>query len=90
MREAAKIKALEARDPETVTGGDRMKQMRLESMREYLNMLKVQADINDPEVKRRFEDGLGMYRPQITYYYSTNQTTMLVFPLLTIYASQAT
>lgn len=90
VREAAKIKALEARDPETVTGGDRMKQMRLESMREYLNMLKVQADINDPEVKRRFEDGLGMYRPQITYYYSTNQTTMLVFPLLTIYASQAT
>ncbi|KAI6275041.1 hypothetical protein MCOR27_007137 [Pyricularia oryzae] len=59
VREAAKIKALEARDPETVTGGDRMKQMRLESMREYLNMLKVQADINDPEVKRRFEDGLG-------------------------------
>jgi large subunit ribosomal protein L35 len=28
-------------------------------MTEHLTWLKVQADINDPAVKRRFEDGLG-------------------------------
>ncbi|OQO14720.1 hypothetical protein B0A48_00101 [Cryoendolithus antarcticus] len=35
------------------------KQHRLDSMRQKLERLKILADINDPVVKRRFEDGLG-------------------------------
>lgn len=31
----------------------------LNSSRKHLEWLKVQADINDPDVKRRFEDGFG-------------------------------
>lgn len=39
----------------------------LRRSREHLEWLKVQADINDPLVKRRFEDGFGMsFSPQRT------------------------
>jgi large subunit ribosomal protein L35 len=31
----------------------------LRSMRKYLNELVILADINDPVVKRKFEDGQG-------------------------------
>ena len=41
-------------------GGEAYKQRRLESMRAELEHLKILADINDPNVKRRFEDGKGM------------------------------
>lgn len=40
-------------------GGEAYKQKRLESMRRDLEHLKILADINDPNVKRRFEDGKG-------------------------------
>ena len=36
-----------------------MREHRLESMRKYLQELKILADINDPLVKKRFEDGKG-------------------------------
>jgi large subunit ribosomal protein L35 len=36
------------------------KEHRLASMRHKLDELKILADINDPLVKRRFEDGFGM------------------------------
>lgn len=36
------------------------RQNRLRSMRKHLEYLKIQADINDPLVKKRFEDGKGM------------------------------
>jgi len=32
-------------------------------MRRHLEYLKVQADINDPLVKKRFEDGEGTHNP---------------------------
>ena len=35
-------------------------QHRIKSMERYLDELKIHADINDPMVKRRFEDGKGM------------------------------
>jgi large subunit ribosomal protein L35 len=41
-------------------GGEPHKQHRLFSMRKELENLKILADINDPMVKKRFEDGLGM------------------------------
>jgi hypothetical protein len=46
-------------DPNTLSGGDMSKQRKLKSMEAQLEKLKILADINDPNVKRRFEDGLG-------------------------------
>lgn len=58
-KEIAKIKRLEETPADQVSGGQRKKDMRLASLRKYVEELKVLADINDPIVKRRFEDGLG-------------------------------
>ncbi|OAA57180.1 Phosphatidylethanolamine-binding protein PEBP [Cordyceps fumosorosea ARSEF 2679] len=54
-----KITALEAADAVTIKGGETMKQIRLRSLRKEAHRLTILADINDPLVKRRFEDGLG-------------------------------
>ncbi|KIW00276.1 uncharacterized protein PV09_08166 [Verruconis gallopava] len=63
----AKIAHLEARDPEQA-GGESHKNHRLNSMRKHLEYLKIQADINDPLVKKRFEDGMGdMNKPIYRY-----------------------
>ncbi|KAJ4306494.1 mitochondrial 54S ribosomal protein YmL35 [Collariella sp. IMI 366227] len=59
ISETAKIKRLEEADASTFRGGEKFKQRRLESMRKYVEELKILADINDPLVKRRFEDGQG-------------------------------
>lgn len=40
-------------------GGEARKQQKLRSLMSSLEKLKILADINDPLVKRRFEDGLG-------------------------------
>lgn len=40
-------------------GGEAYKQKRLDSMKKELEHLKILADSNDPNVKRRFEDGKG-------------------------------
>lgn len=37
------------------------KEIRLSSMRRHLEWLKIQADINDPLVKKKFEDGQGEF-----------------------------
>ena len=42
-------------------GGEAAKKGRLLSMERYLHDLKVLADINDPVIKKRFEDGQGMF-----------------------------
>lgn len=55
----ASIKRLEETPADKLPGGERKKNMRLTSLREYVEELKVLADINDPIVKRKFEDGLG-------------------------------
>ncbi len=57
--ETAKIKRLELADASTFRSGESYKQKRLESYRDYVESLKILADINDPLVKRRFEDGQG-------------------------------
>lgn len=59
VAETAKIKRLEAADASTIKGGEATKQRRITSMRKYVEELKILADINDPLVKRRFEDGQG-------------------------------
>lgn len=40
-------------------GGEYVKKGRLVRMRKYLEELKILADINDPVIKKRFEDGYG-------------------------------
>lgn len=54
----ARIARLEAQDA-AVSGGELYKKNRLDSMRRHLEELKIVADINDPLIKKRFEDGLG-------------------------------
>ena len=61
VKETEKIKLLEARDASEFEGGEAAKQTRIKSLRNYVEELKILADINDPEVKRRFEDGRGAY-----------------------------
>ncbi len=55
----ARIDRLLNQDP-SISGGEEAKQRRLLSMRTALEELKILADINDPLVKKRFEDGKGM------------------------------
>jgi large subunit ribosomal protein L35 len=59
-KERLRISNLMATDPATINGGKRMKNIRLISMNRHLEYLKIQADINDPLIKKRFEDGQGM------------------------------
>jgi large subunit ribosomal protein L35 len=58
-RQQLRIKNLMEQDP-AVSGGAMAKEHRLRSMRKFLNELVILADINDPMVKRKFEDGEGM------------------------------
>ncbi|KAI1420156.1 phosphatidylethanolamine-binding protein [Xylaria sp. FL1777] len=58
-KELAKIKSLEETPADKVHGGQRKKDLRLKSLRKWVQELKILVDINDPIVKRRFEDGLG-------------------------------
>ena len=53
-----KISRLEAR-PTEEAGGEQVKKSRLGGMQKHLEHLKVLADINDAQVKKKFEDGQG-------------------------------
>lgn len=57
--EHQRLKRVEAMPTETYRGGARFKEKRLDSLRRHIEYLKIQADINDPLVKKKFEDGLG-------------------------------
>ncbi|KAK3326533.1 phosphatidylethanolamine-binding protein [Apodospora peruviana] len=68
VAEVEKIKRIEAQDASTFRGGEAYKQKRIESIRKEIEELKILADINDPLVKRRFEDGMGdMNKPIYRY-----------------------
>lgn len=54
-RRIAKVQAI----PAVQCGGEYVKKGRLVRMQKYLEELKIWADINDPVVKKRFEDGEG-------------------------------
>ncbi len=56
-----RISNLVVKDPAEFRGGLAFKEKSLGSMRRYLEELKILADINDPLIKKRFEDGEGMY-----------------------------
>jgi large subunit ribosomal protein L35 len=55
-----RITNLQAQDS-TMSGGTLAKEARLRSMQNHLNELILLADINDPMVKKRFEDGEGVF-----------------------------
>ncbi|ETS79908.1 hypothetical protein PFICI_07437 [Pestalotiopsis fici W106-1] len=55
----ASMKRLEETPADKLPGGETKKNRRLASLRDYVEELKVLVDINDPIVKRKFEDGLG-------------------------------
>ena len=58
-KERARIARLREDVSDTSPGAEAKRQIRLQSMQKELERLKILADINDPNVKRRFEDGLG-------------------------------
>lgn len=56
---SVEIAKLEKKPANVYRAGEQFKQKRLDSLRRHLEGLKIEADINDPAVKRKFEDGLG-------------------------------
>lgn len=54
----AKIARIEAL-PQEQAGGKQVQNSRLGGMKAHLEKCKIHADINDPMVKKRFEDGQG-------------------------------
>ncbi|KAF6817352.1 ribosomal protein 35 [Colletotrichum sojae] len=73
VAETAKIKRLESLPEDQIKGGERMRQMKLSSLRKHVEELKILADINDPAVKRRFEDGLGDMNKPIYRFLAENK-----------------
>lgn len=57
--ERTRIQRLRDADASTTPGGEAHRATRLKAMEAHLEKLKIYADINDPNVKRRFEDGKG-------------------------------
>ena len=54
----ARVQALSVEGP----AGENWKKSKVKPLQLYLNRLKIRADINDPLVKKRFEDGKGMVK----------------------------
>lgn len=61
---SVEIAKLEQRPANVYWAGEQFKQKKLESLYRHLEDLKIQADINDPAVKRKFEDGLGKFQSE--------------------------
>ncbi|KAK4679544.1 Putative protein of unknown function [Podospora comata] len=81
--ELARIKRIEQTDASTYRGGEVFKQKRLESLRKHVEELKIQADINDPMVKRRFEDGHGDMNKPIYRYLAENKWRSMDYKIIT-------
>lgn len=69
--ERARIARLKATDA-SQSGGALQKQRRLTSMENHLEQLKIHADINDPIVKKKFEDGIGTLSTRYIKCYRSN------------------
>ncbi|ROT38881.1 phosphatidylethanolamine-binding protein [Sodiomyces alkalinus F11] len=66
--EVEKMRKIREADASLFKGGEKKREMKLQSLRQHIEWLKIQADINDPCIKRRFEDGLGdMNKPIYRY-----------------------
>lgn len=73
QKQRERIARVEAQDA-AISGGRAAKEQRLRSMRNRLEELKILADINDPLVKKRFEDGEGMASSRQTIVTSNSLT----------------
>lgn len=49
--------------PASDLGGEFAKKGKLVGMHKHLEGLKILADVNDPVIKKRFEDGMGQSSP---------------------------
>lgn len=63
-----RLKTVEAQPAETYRSGTAHKNKMLYSLRKQLWYLKIQADINDPAVRMKWEDGLGKPRMDLVSY----------------------
>lgn len=54
-----RVKTVEATPAEKYRHGELRRGLKLYNLRKHVEYLKIQADINDPNVKRRFQDGQG-------------------------------
>ncbi|KAH6892979.1 phosphatidylethanolamine-binding protein [Thelonectria olida] len=77
-----KIALIEKTDPETIKGGQKKKDIKLASLRRYMDKLKILTDVNDPVVKKRFEDGLGDMNKPIYRYYAEKKWRSYDFRLI--------
>lgn len=68
--EVEKMRKIRDADASLFKGGEKKREMKLESLRRHIEWLKIQADINDPCIKRRFEDGLGTHMPPPFFFFS--------------------
>ncbi|KHJ35572.1 putative mitochondrial 54s ribosomal protein 35 [Erysiphe necator] len=67
-KQRLRISNLIAQDVSQIMGGQERKDSTLRSMKKYLEELKIQADLNDPIIKKCFEDGKGdMNKPVYRY-----------------------
>jgi large subunit ribosomal protein L35 len=57
--ESEKLAKLRATDVSEIKGGQQAKDAKILGLSRLVERLKILADINDPVVKKRFEDGLG-------------------------------
>ncbi|KAF3770938.1 PEBP-like protein, partial [Cryphonectria parasitica EP155] len=63
-----RAKTIEATPVKVYRGGETFKNKRLDSLQRHVEALKIQADINDPAVKRKWEDGVAdMSKPIYRY-----------------------
>ncbi|KAM0461588.1 hypothetical protein ACHAPV_004296 [Trichoderma viride] len=83
QEELEKISLLEKKDAALLKGGQAMKDTKLASLRRYIEQLKIQADINDPLVKKRFEDGLGDMDKPIYRHYAERKWRSYDYRLIT-------
>lgn len=58
-----RLSKLRATDVSEFKAGQQSKDAKVNGLRKEVERLKILADINDPVVKKRFEDGLGQLPP---------------------------
>ncbi|CAN8095408.1 unnamed protein product [Discula destructiva] len=77
-----RLKNVEAQPAETYRGGEAFKNKSLLSLRRRLEYLKIQADANDPAVKRKFEDGFADMRKPIYRHLAKQRWLEMAYKIL--------
>jgi large subunit ribosomal protein L35 len=77
-KEQARVERLRALSDESA-GGANVKKSKLGAMEKHLENLKVWADINDPVVKKKFEDGQGMFYLTFPQLFMLSRLTFALF-----------